>query len=348
VGIARLLRGVLPGNVGAMVRAINGTTALLCDDLDDITEDDLAPVPFEGGQCPGDLYSVTVTGTFAEGSPYNFTAECSGLPSFQVRGPVRGVGFSESPTSPPTWSVFINHGGPLSPRQIAGGGFVSDGEPSVSISSVTRCAGGPDNCGDPPREFPDPLEPLPLPPINFTFENNEGLTVNATANITLSPAISIGGEISFPVDIEIGDLAFNGFFNLDGSLTFSPTVNINPPGAPPSAGPPLPGDEPPAPEETGSVLIGVSVSVQSPGSVVSQRESIGAPVLLIPRAASVNFLIETEDGNFWSSDFDAKNGDCFVPAPPGVTAIDAAVTPYGGVVLTWRRVYAEQRVPVIN
>lgn len=151
----------LPGFTGARDSAYR-LADLLADTFGE-PELDFQP-PFEGGQCPGVQYLVTVNVVPGEDDSFGGGETVRGVPGdTAIFGPIRGV-VNES-TGLTTRALILNFstftGEPDSLTLVGGG--VSE-EASASIVSVQVVGGGADECGDPPPEYVD--DPT-VPPIGL-------------------------------------------------------------------------------------------------------------------------------------------------------------------------------------
>lgn len=230
----------LTGDYGAV--ALPNPVRLLWDMMcQDPADDPPGPeVPFTGGQCPV-RYTVVVNFSAAGGAP--------GLPpaNFNVTlrpyGPIRGL------------RITANGGGGKS-LDLIGAEFFDPNIQAVynvttwtdsaysgetgTIVSLTREDGQPDECGDPPPEWPDVMPE----PGDLTFVTNINIdgvdvsvpviipTINFNPNFNFQPqfTVDIGGV---RVTIDLGGIDFS----------FDPTINL--PRIPSGPDPRPPADRPP-------------------------------------------------------------------------------------------------------
>jgi len=106
------------------------------------------PPPFEGGQCPGVLYDVTVelSASVFPVNPVTITR--------QYLGPIRGLTVRSSGSEASLVRQYFVRYGETIQEDLLGAIFVTfNGEannPSGQITNVSRVDGNPDNCGNPP------------------------------------------------------------------------------------------------------------------------------------------------------------------------------------------------------
>jgi len=220
--IARLAAPLLGRQAVALTELAAGFQALACNRPEPFEPDDYAPPEFEGGQCPGVLYDMIGTLENTNCASGNVTT----TPNFNF---FRGVGpISRQVTSPGggvTTTRFRSSTGalsnPYSVRDDCPNGQPGQNNRILGASGV-RVDGQPDDCGNPPRVFPDPLPRFNPPPINITYENDQGITVNATANVTIDSLVRTGDRFNFPVTVEVDGVNISGELNIDGTFTFAP------------------------------------------------------------------------------------------------------------------------------
>lgn len=195
-----------------------------------------ASPPFEGGQCPGQLYIVNAVVSYQpSGFPPTSNPITTGT-SRRITGPVTGVEVRDALTD---WVVFAVGATERVMIFQSGGNDVIfpktsvPGRPSISgisVSPITPECGNPDPVITP---YTGPSTPYGSP----TVINIDGDEYNITP---IQPEIDIDGTISIPVDID-GTL-----FDLTGEDSGTPYTGD---------GPAQPGDEQPgsnSPEDPGS------------------------------------------------------------------------------------------------
>lgn len=278
--------------------------------------------PFQGGQCEGVRYRVTVD-VIRE-----FDGENIGS-TVNVVGPVRGA---EKRVSGSNESVYVLFG-PLqsdgSPSEI----FVTaSGNPLSEpvISNIERIDGLPDDCGNPEENYP------PLPPDDRTFpiiiNNNSGQIVFGDGNL------NINGDLTVPFFVNNVGIDFSGELVLNtgdviinfGGLPSNPECEIEPPT---TDEPPPPPDEPEEPEEGLPTIVGVVVvSSVSPSKIkateVGQQDS---PNIFVPKLGHVSFKIKIGESYHWTSDIYVKNKNNYIQNPSRFPAVAVAGTPEAGV-----------------
>jgi len=321
------------GPIGA-VNVPNALSALVCDE----PPDRLPPIdpPFEGGQCDGVCYQVSVTN--GEGS--NET--------FQTRGPIGGVRtvtipgggqlevFSRSSVNfPDSTTCFALSGAGWRGTGIGGTSWNADRTATITSIAVTG-GGDPQACGDPPAVVPPPGDTYEFgDDVTYNIDDSTEITVPVTA--IFSPIfVSFDGSLRIPVNIDVGGLEFNGTLEVapNFNLEIKPTKIVAGPGRPddtdPSGGQPQ--VEVPEDVEDFDAIVGVLVFSQFDGDEnnASGYPSVGGPNFLVPRIGSVQFAIKTGNSIGWTADQDVKNLESYVPclAPQGAIAV--RVTPEPG------------------
>lgn len=315
-----------------------------------------------GGQCPT-LYNVTVQRT------YQFTSGGS-CPSFTDSqtlngrlGPIRGVQpFKEGPDA----GYYLLHapqpGFPDGRSRVV---VATDGSaivcPSrvlgVSITSIVRVDGQPDDCGDLPPLVPIPPFPNPTIPDDVEYDDDNGDPITVPVNITFGfPFIFINGELNVPFRVQISP-EFN--FDIDGTLNLETgDVNFNfggspggdgclpkPPGdfapigdEPPTPDPgipqPPPVDDDPTDDRLKDIIRGVIVtaSVDDVNATIIGQD--GNPDLYIPRIGNVQFAIQIRNSVSWTERVNVTNLRQFIPCPWEGGAIDVRGTAEPGVIMS--------------
>lgn len=341
------LAAATPSIRPALANTLNAIRRLTgCPPLGDIT---LPTPPYEGGQCEGVVYKVYLAGEpFPAGNPG--TADREGI------GPVSGLCFPDAGFGNTFIGVQFANG-----CEFRGGGqtFAGPGtQDTWRITSIERLDGEPDTCGDPPPEYPPPVNINTN--LDVTFEGDEG---DVTLNIpfTFSPiVVNFDGTLSIPFNFTIDGVNLTGNF----PLNVNAPITINPPRLPPGSGedftpidsdnnpptsdpPPGGGDDPgsggsggnqdpiePAPPD--QKIIGVVVSaILSNNDRVSEIASPGIPPIYAPRLGSVKFAYRLGPSTFWSSDLDIKDRRTFIPCPFSQGADAVVASPQPGVNMTF-------------
>ena len=291
------------------------------------TPQDVGPYvapPFEGGQCPGERYNLTVALFFdgvQQGQPLSFTNKI---------GPIS----IETGTIEQSGNAFaqVNDG---NGDGITGLSSATQ-EPSVQVSNVSLTFGGVDDCGDPEAEVP------PYDPGNFTTNPDVTFTDDTGTDVTISPTIvykpvttNSDNEFAVPFEItfEDGSSLFGDFNISTGDFNIGPGNS----GGDGASGPEREKD-PDEPMEEGEEIVGVRV-ISTVGTLSQGRlteiASVGsAPNLYVPRLATVLFRSETSIGNGWSQPFDVQTTDAVIYSDE--VAINAAVTFRPGVTGTYK------------
>lgn len=190
-------------------------------------------VPFTGGQCACVSYNISYN-VVVNGVP-------SGPNSATLEGPIstyRDVDTS-SGTALAVFGFIAGTPQCNGPRKVGAIGNVNPRTSSLTVISVTRVDGNPDNCGSPPAR---PIQDYP-PPNSYTVNapvTIGGNTVNAP--VTIIPTVFAPVGIFRPeFNVDVGGINVN--FNLGGvDFTLKPELNVSvnlpgnyPPGAKPPA-----------------------------------------------------------------------------------------------------------------
>lgn len=156
-------------------------------------------VPFTGGQCPGDRYTVRIRWLQNNGSLYR-------LLTFDVFGPVSRVFGQFVPTDPnnPTGpglavgevDAFLQDG---TPNTFTNDGPESGPPENPPIYEVVPFFGGPDPCGDPPPNYESP-EPTTID-LTTTININNGDGIVNSYKLVHNQLNSI---YNFPIGFKIG------------------------------------------------------------------------------------------------------------------------------------------------
>lgn len=197
---------------------------------------------------------------------------------------------------------------------------------------IFRQDGQPDNCGNNDDNTDNPPQPTTINvDINYDNDNNTNITENGDLTI-FAPIANFNGELSFPINLDLGGVDINGELNLNGDFTFSPSFPVSTgdePDKPPPTIPTPPPTIPPAPPRR---MIGAKVYVISNNGfsvgVIDQDEN---PDILIPRAGSIQFYQPAGDRPGWSPDIDVKTSVAWIPCPSPGYATAVAGTPRLGV-----------------
>jgi len=316
--------------------AMSGLRRQLCSD--DPDNDPIYVPEFTGGQCVGVNYNVTI---LRENYPFS---DCSTLGPVSTTntylGPIRGlVTRTENPSGPLCTpggnAVYLRYGSnPIQESPVAGAGYGA----TASITSVVRADALPDDCGDPPPVIGPPGDVI-VEGDNITYNIDESTEITVPISFVFAPAyVDLDGSVTVPVNIDVGGIEFSG------TVEIAPEFNltIKPKGLNPSPGAPDDPDEigepgePSTPiddeEELESTIVGVLVySDIDPDGLPSSILFPDGPNIYVPRLASVQFAVKTQNSIGWTPDQDVKNLECYVPCPAPQGAIAVRVSPMPGV-----------------
>lgn len=310
--------------------------------------DDVVPLPpgpgFTGGQCP-----VTYRVRWRFNST-NIVWGCGSGSQPYVKGPVNLI--TEFDDNDPQGVAYrlecTNSSGERVELPMASGPASSV---SVSITSVERCDGLADNCGDPPNPIP-PYVPTTTT-VNIEYQNNEEVTINEDVDVTVfAPFVAIGGAIIAPITVS------GNTFNLVGEMTLSPEFKVEfkpefqigtPAGYPDEDPPNPPGDVPSPPIEGESRrIVGVLVTATSvEDSRVTQILQGENPDIFAPRIGNVSFYVETRGGFAWTGDIPVKNLRQYIPCPVPGGAVDAAGSAEPGFNLDFSPIWNQPSRPAV-
>lgn len=323
--------------------------------------------PFDGGQCTCREYVVTAP-LYRDGSlDRTFTPTLPGPIGSVIQGRVtddgarRETGFfyGSEACGGRRFFLMFSYGPEPDPTPDHRG----------SILSAVPADGGADDCGNPrpqppiPPDFPprpDGYPIIPFPPITRPVTDDDGGDGgDYIFKPTIGPIfIDAGGEINVPVRVDIDGPLFEFSPRVDVNVKlpgFEPTIVIGPGGEDP--GPPdapccepkpeeddEPGDEDETEPELTRRIVGATVVCSLTGRTkATQIFSADGPTTWAPRLGVVNFEIELGDATFWSSDFDVKNLETYIPAPEDVNVTRAVFSPVPGVEGTIRTVSVRSR-----
>lgn len=317
--------------------------------------------PFDGGQCDCVLYAVNLTFERPNNPPNTFTENRVGPIGAGIRRP------APVPGQPDRTEIGYEFGAPdCGGRQFRllasfNADALDGDEFAVTINSVTRVDGLPDECGTlpppPPPPIPDPPPfPIPLPPTPVPDPDNPGgpdfifaprvgpIFIGPRGNINIPVEVNISGpdvDVNIPVNVELPD--------------FSPTINIGGGGGgdgprrpevpcceptprlpdPPEEEPDEPTEEPIGPPP-GEVVQGAIVTLISIGQAAGLTRLFGgddSPDLYIPRLGNLFFRYEVDGRRYWGPDIEIRVDGQFSPAPRGLKVVGAIVKPGPGVAL---------------
>lgn len=314
--------------------------------------------PFTGGQCECVRYRVEFTFSGSDITPFSSAAFGRGPIGPVVNGVVRPGDNRYS------WGWMDRGAGSqcvesnFNLRRGQGDADLPRPDVNLTIDSVTRVDGLPDECGDPPAGEPEPRPPIVQPPKSpgIPYIRPDGspgpdifidtrigpiyLDVDATIKVPVVVSFE-GGDIennvTIPVSVSLPDFNVTFEYGGGGGDPTDPTGPVEP--SPPEGiccDPPLPRvedgeeedpDQPPLKDPpVASKIIGVIVdSVPVGGSSNASTVFTASPPLLVPRIATVQFEVEFEDRVSISSDTQVKQVTQYVPGPENVTLSRAFV-----------------------
>ena len=188
-------------------------------------------LPFQGGQCEGVQYNCS--GTVELRRPSNGSLIRTDPWSAPAFGRITGISIENpSPASPDSVAVVVRYvdasGNPAFSIGLGASREITDLS-NLTIASIVRADGQPDNCGNLPVEYP----PSSVPDVNprtYNHPGNDGVERPINYNITFNPGFSPSIEfpdlpdLKIPVSIDATGIEVNipaGIGNLDekGALT---------------------------------------------------------------------------------------------------------------------------------
>lgn len=347
--------------------------------------------PYNGAQCPT-IYQIdaTVYDDPFDDEPFTYTT------SLQVHGPILGFNYSSPPGIPPNGRFNVvcfgtPTAGPPTPtsvtQQYAQTIFSPERNPkfTVTVTSIRRIDGLPDNCGDSPNAPPASRVPPPVVDNDFTYIDNSGNSVSVPLIFAFGVGfLNLKGELNIPVKVTFSPTfdipvsispSFDINFNVStGDTTYSPsyydTDNPNDPGSLPSFDPsspnrpgnygpntPVPPDPPdvpppppPPPDKTQEQVIRavlVTVTNLPPNGPQTTIGQDVNPDVYVPDLGLVSFLIRVKGASGgWTEDIRIKNRRQFIPCPWEGGAIDVQATPRKGVQIVLTPIYGRQDVKI--
>lgn len=333
-----------------------------------------APPPFTGGQCP---VSYNVTGTCSAAN--SATWDCGQAVTWT--GSISGPGISIEVVS--SQARLTNSAGQNAPCVMqgsssqgifvvpdcvprgAGNPFAFEG--SVSIVSVVRSDGLPDNCGDQTPEIGDLPAGWNQAGGDITYVNNEGNNVTVPVVAAFGYAsLNVDADITVPVTVDVGGINFEVDFNLNtGDIQLFPTNNdygdrrrgtkptdVVPPEGDtpdyPSGLPPqLPGIDGGEPEREAAIVAVVVTVTEFDNGLVGTLFQSDNPDISIPNFGYISFLcrVGTID-SAWTSDIPVKNRRNVIPCPLPWGAIQVKGTPRQGVSWVLTPLYSKKEAPI--
>lgn len=279
------------------------------------------PVPFEGGQCEGAIYQVTID-IFINGNLNNNDISDSG------RGP---VGVTQGTNEGGGTFFFFTFDGVRS-RFLNGGSSIND--VTFGDVRVNRVDGGPDDCGDPPRQTPEFREDDWRTTLPVTYDGPGGAPQTENVTYNFGPVtINNNNGLTVPVEIEFEDGA--SLFGDVNLTTGDINIGLGTDDGGRTGNRPYELDDDQDPEELGVKVIGARVVCSFDPDTIKATEvnSPGeAPLLYFPRLAITRFKHTLPSGQTaWSVDYPVKSQTMVVWSPQ--LAVDVESLPMPGVVV---------------
>lgn len=331
-----LRRIVVPDGLADAADAFNRA---VCNSTDNAS-DDIPPPPFTGGQCANKLYNVFArrvrsTGPFITPPPGTGCADDGIIQiGFSLQGPIRSIRIVETTTDQfgfitDRWSIA--HG--VSSEFNLGG--ILRGCPTAGFKefSVVPTV-GPDDCGDPPPELPEP-GPIVVNPPDITYDDDDGNPITVPIGIIFAPVlIRANGQITIPVSVDVGGINLTGNFDLfpNAEINLFPDAVINRPGTPdnPDLTDPEPGSDgqPDEEEDQSGVDPIVAVVVRSNQEGFTRASEVAQedlPTLFAPRLGNVSFYTTTGGIGSWTPFQPIQSTNQYIPCPDVYGAVDVKV-----------------------
>lgn len=342
LGFGELGRLSSPGSLPGLLDKAGGLLQRGCPIPPPLPDLGGAP-PFSGGQCECVMYAVNLTFERPNLPPNTFTENRPG-PIGAGRRKAAPVPGQEDRTE-----LGFDYG-----SEGCGGrqfrllvSFNADAEGSdayaVTINSVTRIDGLPDDCGSlpplpppprPPIDQPPPSPPIPrvdpdgnpLPPIIFTPRVGP-VYVDVDGSLNIPVEVNVNGpdvNVNIPVAVNLGDFSPTIIGPITGGGGGSggepgPPIRICCEGPPPRI---REGEEEDPDEEPGDepkpdmAISAVLVSSFTVGNTRSNSTIFtAAPPLLVPRIGTVQFEVEVEGQRYIGPDIQLKQQSQLVEAP---------------------------------
>jgi hypothetical protein len=217
-----------------------------------------------------------------------------------------------------------------SARSILVQGQSSDVYANARITNIVVNGAGTDDCGDPE---PPPPSPPPPQPINFTYVNNEGDTVNVSGDVNIGIPILIAPfTLVAPITVDLGGVSFDGSVSLapEFDVTLSPQFGDGGGGGGEPVDPIPPDeddpddDEPDQPTECidrpiKGLVVSLTFGPEMQATEVSQDGSIQS--IGVPRVGTVYFEALVGNRKIRMAGIDLKSRTQYVPAPYNSTVV---------------------------
>ena len=340
---------VIPGVRNARERMISA----LCEE----TPGGQPPLstPVAGGQCSGVSYRIgyVITYPLGDGTTVTDTRTSSRtwigpIGSLIARGTDDGSSYR--------WDLSHDLNLSTGPRVDQLGSVGSPfGKPSLSITTIVRVDGLPDDCGEGPPAYEPDSGPSLLPDLNIDIPIGNGNTINV--------GIDVGLDIDGRLTIEFGDtnVTFDGddididYGAPDGDGGSIPPIDVDielcPPSGPDNSEPdtdtpitPRPPSDPPAPPgapDGDRIIRGAYVTLSSGlGGSTEVLPNNGAPPAFFPDLGIVMFQVLSPDGQLgWTPPERLQVRQGYYECPSFFGAVDVKVTTRPSLTATIRRVY---------
>ena len=246
-----------------------------------------APIPFDGGQCPGTTYLVSWT---SDGPSRNNDGP--------YLGPVNIGPVLDLPSG--LQAATISSVNPGTGETVLTNLFFSNqADPNSLVFTNVAATNGPNDCGNPPRNFPNYNAPDFTIDVPFSFDDDEtGNSVNVTPTFVYAPIqIDANNTFNVPVRIEFEPEVFidgtvdlsTGDFTVTNNNAFDFVINNNYNEIPPEQFDP----------GSGFIIVGVKIdSLFNPATISATATSQlnGATTLYTPRLANVYFQYQDDTG----------------------------------------------------
>lgn len=168
--------------------------------------------PFLGGQCPGVLYTVTmtITSTSNAGTTFNDDVALSG--ANRIAGPIKDIRIIGGGGTPYR-AVAENESGQLKFFTFVSSGSTWERSGSSTGVSFSRpvITGADNSCGNPPPV----ISPYSGPSVPYDQPQVVNIDNNTYEIVPIRPTINVDGEISIPVNIDGTPFDFAGDGNAE-------------------------------------------------------------------------------------------------------------------------------------
>lgn len=300
--------------ISRQAQFVGGAADLVCNRTPRNTAA-LTPVPFSGGQCVGDIYTIFVSRNGGPESDRTTTTDNN-----PIEGPIQNI------------RQVTNEFGLFDYVITVGNGTVNAGTNFTTpqnwvITRVENLTVPADPCGNPPPSTP-PFDQNDFTfTDNITYDDDGGNPVNISPDLNFRPIIlGPGAKLEVPINITFEDGA-SLVGNLDlstGDIEFNNT-NTGGDGVP-SGGEELTTNPDQLPPRT--VIIGVRViALVDPDVSKATRifQTGDNPDIYAPRLGNLQFLYRTPSGAAgWSADIPIKNVNQVIWAESDAVSVAAS------------------------